>query len=103
MIKTIIAIYYKFNYLFIVLHVIDLSASRNTAEASSTITHSMQIIEIALDQTGPTASRNIAFMDKTKDLYVVPVRHLEKTFNKLGNNLQLIESLGGAIIQLVAF
>ncbi|RZC39328.1 intraflagellar transport protein 80 -like [Asbolus verrucosus] len=71
-----------------VLHVIDLSSARSTAESSSTVQHSMQIIHLALDQWGPANSRNLAILDKAKDLYIIPVRNANKTFNKLGRKTE---------------
>ncbi|XP_068902733.1 intraflagellar transport protein 80 homolog [Tenebrio molitor] len=71
-----------------ILHVIDLNNTRSTTESITTIQHSMPIIQIALDQWGPTRSRNLAMMDKARDLYIVSVRSNNKIFRKLGRKTE---------------
>uniref|UniRef100_A0A6I8Q145 Intraflagellar transport protein 80 homolog n=1 Tax=Xenopus tropicalis TaxID=8364 RepID=A0A6I8Q145_XENTR len=39
------------------------------------LTHEKEILEIALDQGGPSNERKIAFFDKNQDLYICPVRN----------------------------
>ncbi|XP_076837223.1 intraflagellar transport protein 80 homolog isoform X1 [Brachyhypopomus gauderio] len=50
------------------------------------LTHKMEVMEIALDQCGPSSDRKIALIDKNRDLYVAAVRRLgrEQTLHKLG-------------------
>ncbi|XP_070399693.1 intraflagellar transport protein 80 homolog isoform X2 [Nothobranchius furzeri] len=42
------------------------------------VTHKLEVVEIALDQCGPSSERKIAFIDKNRDLYLTSVRHLRK-------------------------
>ena len=46
----------------------------------------LEVVEIALDQSGPSNERKIALIDKNRDLYVTSVRHLgrETKICKLG-------------------
>uniref|UniRef100_A0A3Q3BNH0 Intraflagellar transport 80 homolog (Chlamydomonas) n=1 Tax=Kryptolebias marmoratus TaxID=37003 RepID=A0A3Q3BNH0_KRYMA len=39
-------------------------------------THKMEVVEIALDQCGPSTERKVALIDKNRDLYLTSVRHL---------------------------
>ena len=36
----------------------------------------LEVVEIALDQGGPSSERKIALIDKNRDLYLSPVRRL---------------------------
>lgn len=36
----------------------------------------LEVVEIALDQCGPSTERKIALIDKNRDLYLTSVRHL---------------------------
>ncbi|KAI4815665.1 hypothetical protein KUCAC02_005802, partial [Chaenocephalus aceratus] len=51
------------------------------------LTHKLEVVEIALDQSGPSNERKIALIDKNRDLYVTSVRHLgrETKICKLGS------------------
>ncbi|XP_039985978.1 intraflagellar transport protein 80 homolog [Xiphias gladius] len=40
------------------------------------LTHKLEVVEIALDQCGPSTERKIAIIDKNRDLYLTSVRHL---------------------------
>uniref|UniRef100_A0A1A8F3D9 Intraflagellar transport 80 homolog n=2 Tax=Nothobranchius korthausae TaxID=1143690 RepID=A0A1A8F3D9_9TELE len=42
------------------------------------VTHKLEVVEIALDQCGPSSERKIAFIDKNRDLYLTSVHHLRK-------------------------
>uniref|UniRef100_H2T232 Intraflagellar transport 80 homolog (Chlamydomonas) n=1 Tax=Takifugu rubripes TaxID=31033 RepID=H2T232_TAKRU len=42
------------------------------------LTHKLEMLEIALDQCGPSAERKIAFIDKNRDLHLAFVRHLSQ-------------------------
>lgn len=76
--------YYIFNLSsFSVVHVVDLSTNRSSTE-SSTIQHSMHIVQISLDQWGETTSRYLTILDKNKDLYLVQARNSSKQYLKLG-------------------
>ncbi|XP_029472945.1 intraflagellar transport protein 80 homolog isoform X2 [Rhinatrema bivittatum] len=50
------------------------------------LTHKIEIVEIALDQKGPTNERKIAFIDKNRDLYITAVRRFgrEERVIKIG-------------------
>ncbi|KAJ8916293.1 hypothetical protein NQ315_016434 [Exocentrus adspersus] len=72
------------------VHIIDLSNTRSSTE-STTIQHSMHIIQVALDQQGDSSSRNLALLDKAGDLYLVSVKSLTKTFSKLGRKIECFQ------------
>ncbi|XP_054901538.1 intraflagellar transport protein 80 homolog [Poeciliopsis prolifica] len=42
------------------------------------LTHKLEVLEIALDQCGPSTERKIALIDKNRDLYLTSVHHLGK-------------------------
>lgn len=67
-----------------VVHVLDLGSNRNASESSANVQHSLPILQIALDQSGPTVNRTLAILDKTRDLYIVAVRSPHRSFSKLG-------------------
>uniref|UniRef100_A0AAR2IHX4 Intraflagellar transport 80 homolog (Chlamydomonas) n=1 Tax=Pygocentrus nattereri TaxID=42514 RepID=A0AAR2IHX4_PYGNA len=50
------------------------------------LTHKMEVMEIALDQCGPSSDRKIALIDKNRDLYLTSVRRLgrEHSMHKIG-------------------
>ncbi|KAJ3590817.1 hypothetical protein NHX12_008765, partial [Muraenolepis orangiensis] len=45
------------------------------------LTHKLEVVEIALDQCGPSNERKIALIDKNRDLYLSPVRRLGRDSN----------------------
>lgn len=45
------------------------------------LTHKLEVVEIALDQCGPSSERKIALIDKNRDLYLSPVRRLGREPN----------------------
>uniref|UniRef100_A0A6Q2XZP2 Uncharacterized protein n=1 Tax=Esox lucius TaxID=8010 RepID=A0A6Q2XZP2_ESOLU len=45
------------------------------------LTHKMEVVEIALDQCGPSSERKIAVIDKNRDLYLTSLRRLNKEHN----------------------
>ncbi|XP_056296765.1 intraflagellar transport protein 80 homolog isoform X2 [Pseudoliparis swirei] len=51
------------------------------------LTHKLEVVEIALDQCGPSTERKIALIDKNRDLYLTSVRHLgrEPKIFKIGS------------------
>ncbi|XP_008307942.1 intraflagellar transport protein 80 homolog [Cynoglossus semilaevis] len=51
------------------------------------LTHKMEVVDIALDQCGPSTERKIALVDKNHDLYITSVRHLgrEAKICKIGS------------------
>ncbi|KAM4743150.1 intraflagellar transport protein 80 homolog isoform 2-T2 [Anableps anableps] len=51
------------------------------------LTHKLEVLEIALDQCGPSTERKIALIDKNRDLYLTSVRHLgrEPKICKIGS------------------
>lgn len=73
------------NGLFAAVHIVDLSSSRNTADSSISVQHNMAIMQVALDQSGPSSNRMIAILDKAKDLYIVSAYSTHKNVLKLGN------------------
>lgn len=82
------------------MHVIDLAGSSSHRSNSndptaSTITnanviqHAQPILQVALDQCGAAAKRQLAVLDKSKDLYLMSVRGSNKTtFAKLGRKIE---------------
>uniref|UniRef100_A0A3Q4BDA6 Uncharacterized protein n=1 Tax=Mola mola TaxID=94237 RepID=A0A3Q4BDA6_MOLML len=40
------------------------------------LTHKLEVVEVALDQCGPSTKRKIALIDKNRDLHLTSVRHL---------------------------
>ncbi|XP_030758484.1 intraflagellar transport protein 80 homolog isoform X2 [Sitophilus oryzae] len=69
------------------IHIIDLSNNRYTNESSVLIQHSAPVIQIALDQQGPSSCRTLAVLDKSRDLYIVQVRTTSRSFSKLGRKI----------------
>ncbi|XP_048121196.1 intraflagellar transport protein 80 homolog [Alosa alosa] len=57
-----------------------------------TLTHKIEVMEIALDQCGPANDRRIALIDKNRDLYLSSVRRLarEHTIVKIGTMVKTI-------------
>ncbi|KAI3354223.1 hypothetical protein L3Q82_018757 [Scortum barcoo] len=51
------------------------------------LTHKLEVVEVALDQCGPSTERKIALVDKNRDLYLTSVRHLgrEPKICKIGS------------------
>ncbi|CAB1347799.1 unnamed protein product [Coregonus sp. 'balchen'] len=45
------------------------------------LTHKMEVVEIALDQCGPSSERKIAVIDKNRDLYLTAVRRHNREHN----------------------
>lgn len=43
--------------------------------------HKIEVVEIALDQCGPSGERKIAIIDKNRDLYLTSVRHTGRDHN----------------------
>ncbi|KAM6326119.1 intraflagellar transport protein 80 homolog [Podargus strigoides] len=56
------------------------------------ITHTTEIVEIALDQKGLTSERKIAFIDKNRDLYITSVKRFgkEQKIVKIGTMVQTL-------------
>uniref|UniRef100_A0A8C5DF42 Intraflagellar transport 80 homolog (Chlamydomonas) n=1 Tax=Gouania willdenowi TaxID=441366 RepID=A0A8C5DF42_GOUWI len=54
------------------------------------LTHKLEVVEIALDQSGPSNDRKIALIDKNRDLYLTSVRHIgrEPKICKIGKTLR---------------
>ena len=36
----------------------------------------LEVMEIALSQCGPTSERQLAIIDKNRDLYLTPIKHI---------------------------
>jgi intraflagellar transport protein 80 len=47
-------------------------------QLNQTIKHSMEIVEVALNQTGPSLDRKLVFIDRNRDLYICTLRGHEK-------------------------
>ncbi|KAJ8958886.1 hypothetical protein NQ318_019654 [Aromia moschata] len=78
------------------VHIVDLS-SRSTAE-STAVQHSTQVVQLSLDQCGDSSSRNLAVLDKNRDLYLVQLRSSNKTFSKLGRKIESFQWNGNGNI-----
>ncbi|KAM6961470.1 intraflagellar transport protein 80 homolog [Aplochiton taeniatus] len=64
------------------------------------LTHKMEVVQIALDQCGPSNERKIALVDKNRDLYLTSVRRLgrEPSICKIGCMLHTLAWNDGANI-----
>ncbi|CAL8349323.1 unnamed protein product [Arctogadus glacialis] len=64
-----------------------LSADGKALGDGKPLTHKLEVVEIALDQGGPSSERKIALIDKNRDLYLSPVRRLgrEPCICKIGS------------------
>ncbi|KAG8001959.1 Intraflagellar transport protein 80-like protein [Nibea albiflora] len=64
------------------------------------LTHKLEVVEIALDQCGPSTERKIALIDKNRDLYLTPARHLgrEPKICKIGSMVHCMAWNDGANI-----
>ncbi|XP_074029895.1 intraflagellar transport protein Oseg5 isoform X3 [Leptinotarsa decemlineata] len=69
------------------IHIIDISNNRSSAETTA-IQHSMQIVQISLDQWGEASGRKLAILDKTRDMYLIHARNNNKMFLKLGRKIE---------------
>jgi intraflagellar transport protein 80 len=56
-----------------VVHVFDATSGKPLGEGKP-FSHTMEIAEIAVDQCGPAAHRQLAFIDKNKDAYLTRIR-----------------------------
>ncbi|KAM4566832.1 intraflagellar transport protein 80 homolog [Odontesthes bonariensis] len=56
------------------------------------LTHKLEVVDIALDQCGPSTERKIALIDKNRDLYLTSVRHLgrEPKICKIGSMVHCV-------------
>uniref|UniRef100_A0A672FX45 Uncharacterized protein n=1 Tax=Salarias fasciatus TaxID=181472 RepID=A0A672FX45_SALFA len=65
----------------------DTVAIRDKSDEKGRGGFSLDVVEIALDQSGPSADRKIALIDKNRDLYLTSVRHLgrEPKICKIGS------------------
>ncbi|CAG9768961.1 unnamed protein product [Ceutorhynchus assimilis] len=68
------------------IHLVDLTGNRN-ANDQTTIQHTLPILQLSLDQHGPVLNRLLALLDKSRDLFIVPVKSSNKTFMKLGRKV----------------
>lgn len=64
------------------------------------LTHKLEVVEIALDQCGPSNERKIALIDKNRDLYLTSLRHLgrEPRIFKIGSMVHSMAWNDGANI-----
>ncbi|CAG9859174.1 unnamed protein product [Phyllotreta striolata] len=68
------------------IHIIDLSNNRTSSEPTQ-FQHNTPIIQLSMDQWGDPASRNLAILDRTRDLFLINIRSPNKTINKLGRKI----------------
>nr|XP_046245222.1 intraflagellar transport protein 80 homolog isoform X2 [Scatophagus argus] len=56
------------------------------------LTHKLEVLEVALDQCGPSTDRKIALIDKNRDLYLTTLCHLgrESKISKIGSMVHSI-------------
>ncbi|TMS07418.1 Intraflagellar transport protein 80-like protein [Larimichthys crocea] len=64
------------------------------------LTHKLEVVEVALDQCGPSTERKIALIDKNRDLYLTSARHLgrEPKICKIGSMVHCMAWNDGANI-----
>lgn len=55
---------------------------------SITVHHTTTITKISLDQAVFGTNRNLAILDKTKDLYLINVQSNQRVFKKLGSQIE---------------
>ncbi|EDV28474.1 uncharacterized protein TRIADDRAFT_49567 [Trichoplax adhaerens] len=60
------------------------TASGKAVGSGKPIQHQLEIIETCLDQCGPAMERQLAIIDKNRDVYLAKVRRSEAAFIKLG-------------------
>lgn len=72
-----------------VIHVFDTSSGRPVGDGKP-ISHALEVVEVALDQMGPSNERRLAFVDKNRHLYLTTVRVFGTgcKFFKLGAMIQ---------------
>ena len=63
------------------IHLVDVQSGKPVGAALS---HTVEVAEIALDQTGPLLSRHAALIDKDRNLFLTPARRSGPKFEKLG-------------------
>ncbi|XP_050301884.1 intraflagellar transport protein 80 homolog [Anthonomus grandis grandis] len=68
------------------IHIVDLTSNRSP-ETPTIIHHGLPVLQVALDQQGPTANRILALLDKSRDLYIVLVKSNGRTLTKLGRKI----------------
>lgn len=62
----------------------NLISNRNANESTSSIQHSSAIVQISLDSQGSAATRTLALLDQSHDLYIACVHSTSKSLTKLG-------------------
>ncbi|XP_049774478.1 intraflagellar transport protein 80 homolog isoform X1 [Schistocerca cancellata] len=73
-----------------VVHLFEIGSTRSIAELP-TISHSMSVMEIALNQAGSSLMRQLAIIDKNRDLYVSTIRGMAtRKLRKLGSMVQCL-------------
>ncbi|XP_032237699.1 intraflagellar transport protein 80 homolog isoform X2 [Nematostella vectensis] len=58
-----------------VIYLFEASSGRAVGSGEP-LTHTMEVMELALNQCGPTGDRQLAIIDKNRDLYLTPVKHI---------------------------
>lgn len=61
-----------------------MGGNRSINDSGTIIQHSVPITHICLSQVGSSSDRQLAIVDKNKDLFLVPIRGTNKVFSKIG-------------------
>ncbi|XP_042903024.1 intraflagellar transport protein 80 homolog [Parasteatoda tepidariorum] len=75
-----------------IIHIFDAVTGKYVPDGKP-FTHKMEVLEVALDQCGPSINRRLAIVDKNRDLYLLNVRALpnaSKKIMKLGTMMHSI-------------
>lgn len=75
------------------MHIFELGGNRSINDSGIIIQHSVPITHICLSQVGPPSDRQLAVVDRNKDLFLVPVRGTNKVFSKIGTYYYVLSSL----------
>ncbi|GLV42372.1 Outer segment 5 [Carabus blaptoides fortunei] len=70
------------------VYIFELGGNRSMQESTNSMQHHTPITQVALSQAGPSSERQLALVDKNKDLYMASVRGTQKIFSKLGGQVQ---------------
>lgn len=62
----------------------EMGTNRSMQESVNVLQHSTLIVSIALNQAGSILDRQLAFIDKNKDLFLVNVKASNKVASKIG-------------------
>lgn len=68
----------------------EIGTNRSMQESVNILQHTTPILHIALNQVGNMTERQLAFVDKNKDLFLVNVKASNKILSKIGGQIQSI-------------